>query len=163
MIQGCMTAIKSVFRFIPLQLRGALKLRKHRLYTAYRINNQPYEIFRETQKLSASGETVILVIRFRLKLLRSSRFAHWVFQRLCICTTPFWSGLDGFSTKLWMVNPDTKDYLGIYDWRGPRQAQAYIDFLFPILKFFSVKGSVHASQLHGQDFEQFLTTRYVRQ
>jgi hypothetical protein len=64
--------------------------------------------------------------------------------------------MSGFRTKLWMVDPSTKNYLGIYDWRGKGAARNYIDFLIPILHFFSVKGSVWSKQIYNQDLETFM-------
>jgi hypothetical protein len=147
-------AARSAGRF--LVLFPWLRLRHDRIGRSYGVADGSYRIFRETENVTASGETVILVIGFRLKLIRSNPLAHWLFQRICILTTPFWSGIAGFRTKLWMVDPQSKDYMGIYDWRGKAQAQGYIDFLIPILRFFSVPGSVWAEQLYGLDFENYL-------
>jgi hypothetical protein len=55
-----------------------------------------------------------------------------------------------------MVNPRTKDYGGIYDWRGSRPAQKYLDYLLPILRFFSVKGSVGAERLDRVRLDTYL-------
>lgn len=157
MLNTITTAGKSATNFMGLIVKGRLKLKRQRLGSLYAVEGEKYKIFRETENPSTSGEAVTLVIGFRLKIIRSNRLMHWLFQRVCIITTPFWSGLAGFKTKLWMVDPNTKNYLGIYDWRGKRAASQYIEFLLPILKFFSVKDSVWAKQLHGQDFEDYLT------
>lgn len=149
-------ALQSVVKFADMVLRRDLRLVRDRLGAQLRVKESTYSIFRETQKMSTEGETVVLVIGFRLKLIRSSRLLHYLFQRICIFTTPFWSGLPGFKVKLWMVDPVTKNYLGIYDWRDREQAAAYIGFLLPILRFFSVPGSVWANQFLGQDFELYL-------
>jgi hypothetical protein len=61
---------------------------------------------------------------------------------LSILTTPFWSGFDGFGTKLWMVDPRTHSYAGIYEWGGSTEAQRYLGVLLPILRAVSTKGSV---------------------
>jgi hypothetical protein len=150
------TACQSFAGFISLTLHGELKLKRRRVGKDYAVENGIYEIFRETESLKVEGETVILVIGFRLKLIRSNAFLHWVFQRVCILTTPFWSGLTGFKTKLWMVDPKTNNYLGIYDWRGKKEAKKYLDFLLPVLNFFSVPSSVWAQQIYRQNFENFL-------
>ena len=149
-------AEQSFGKFMGLFWRNELRLNHKRIGATYTIKNGTYAIFRETERPKATGEAVILVIGFRLKLIRSSRLFHWIFQRTCILTTPFWSGLAGFKTKLWMVDADTKNYLGIYDWRGKKDADRYINFLLPILKFFSLRGSVWAWQIYDQDFERYL-------
>lgn len=69
--------------------------------------------------------------------------------------------MPGFRVKLWMVDLKTKNYLGIYDWRGDDNAHAYLDFLLPILRFFSVTGTVWAKQVSTTDFEDYLKTRQV--
>lgn len=151
------TAISSFSHYLGRAWRHDLELRHNRIGKLYSVERGVYKIFRETERPIATGETVILVIGFRLKLIRSNRFLHWLFQRVCILTTPFWSGLAGFKTKLWMFDPETKNYLGMYDWRGKQDAQKYLDFLLPILNFFSVHGTVWTKQLYKQNFENYMT------
>lgn len=161
MFQTISIATRSVLNCIKDLPKHELSQVRERLGSMYSVKDGQYSIFRETHKASSQGEIVILVIGFRLKLIRSVRLMHWVFQRVCIITTPFWGGLPGFKTKLWMVDPKTKNYLGIYDWRGKSAASAYIKFLLPILNFFSVHGSVWADQVYGQRLEQYLAPREV--
>ena len=102
-----------------------------------------YQVFRETvSDDGTAAKSVVLVVGFRLRVLRSISFLHWLFQRACILTTPFWSGFRGFRVKLWMVDPQTKNYLGIYDWAGAENAQTYIDALVQVLQPLSTPGSV---------------------
>ncbi len=150
------TASVSVRYYIHLVNDGSLKLSHKRIGDEFKIEDGSYRIFRETVSKDSNGATVILVIGFRLKLIRSVPLLHWLFQRVCVITTPFWSGLPGFKTKLWMVDPTTKNYMGIYDWKGRDNAQAYLDFLIPILNFFSVNGSVHARQIFGSALDDLL-------
>lgn len=121
-------ATSSAVKFGDLALLKELRLVRHRLGKEYRVNGDTYAIFRETEKISTIGDSVVLVIGFRLKLIKSNPVFHRLFQHICILTTPFWSGLPGLKTKLWMVDPSTKNYLGIYDWRGKLQARNYIEF-----------------------------------
>lgn len=55
----------------------------------------------------------MLVVGFHHRPLGVRPFPHWLFQRACVLTTPFWSGFRGFRGKLWLVNPETKTYLDI--------------------------------------------------
>jgi len=123
---------------------NSLRLRKDRLGNIYRISEAGrFKIFRETvSRKEISEKPVVLVVGFRLKLIKSNPTFHWLFQRVCILTTPFWSGFRGFKVKLWMVDPDTKNYLGIYQWLGEPNTKNYIDFLTPVLQFFSLKNSI---------------------
>lgn len=150
------TAACSVKHFFGQAKDHSLRLECSRLGKLYRIRANDYAIFRETRLEETEGQPNVLVIGFRLKLIRSSGFLHWLFQRICILTTPFWSGIKGFRVKLWMVSPKTKDYLGIYDWRGAQESRDYINFLLPILGFFSVNNSVWFKQYNGQELEKFL-------
>jgi len=139
----------------------ALRLRRDRVGQAYIINQRgTYQIFRET--VSDDGirdRSVVLVVGFRLRVLRSNRFLHWLFQRVCILTTPFWSGFRGFRVKLWMVDPQTKNYLGIYDWAGVENAQTYIDAWVRVLRPLSTPGSVWYDLYPDQELEPFLRIR----
>jgi hypothetical protein len=115
-----------------------------------------FSVFRETDRVHAGHEApAVLVVGFRLRVLRSNRPAHWLFQRCCILTTPFWSGFPGFRIKLWMVDPVTKSYLGIYDWDGRDRAQTYVDALVRVLEPLSVPGSVWY-ELLDREFAGFL-------
>ena len=97
----------------------------------------------------------MLVVGFQLKVIGAHPVPHWIFQRCCLLTTPFWSGLPGFSVKLWMVDPETKRYLGIYDWRGTAHAQQYVDALVRVLHPLSTPDSVWYRLLPDQALEPY--------
>lgn len=153
----------SARNFIGLMWRRSLNHRRDRLGHTYSIENSgSFEIFRET--VSDAGEDtvpVVLVVGFRLRFLHSFRAAHWLFQRLCLMTTPFWSGFPGFRVKLWMVDPVTKNYLGIYDWDGESNAQTYVEALERVLRYVSTPGSVWHELHANQELEPFLHAREV--
>src|SRR5262249_6482623 len=110
-------ALQSARTFANLGGRHALRLRHARLGELYDLGARgEFGVFRETVRTGAGhDQPVVLVVGFRLKVIGSNPAAHWLFQRCCILTTPFWSGFRGFRVKLWMVDPVTKNYLGIYD------------------------------------------------
>jgi hypothetical protein len=157
-------ALRSARRFAWLWLGGSLRLRRARLGTAYDLGSRGnYVVFRETVSSGpAAGEPVVLVVGFRLRVIGDSPPAHRLFQRCCILTTPFWSGFAGFRVKLWMVDPNTENYLGMYEWRGREQAQLYIDALVRVLRPLSVSGSVWYSILE-EPFERYLSGHLRRQ
>lgn len=158
-------AIGSARRFAWLCLGGSLRLRRARLGTAYDLGSRgTYVVFRETVSTggTAGEPPVVLVVGFRLRVIGTSSPAHRLFQRCCILTTPFWSGFAGFRVKLWMVDPDTEDYLGIYEWRGREQAQFYVDALVRVLRPLSVSGSVWYEILE-EPFEGYLSDHLRRQ
>lgn len=132
-------------------------LRKDRMGELYNMESRgQFRVFRESVgKIDCPDEPITLVFGFRLKIFSSVPILHWIFQKICIITTPFWSGFEGFKVKLWLIDPETKNYLGIYDWRGKPLARKYIDFLTPLLKLASVKGSVW-HKIHDIGYEEFL-------
>jgi hypothetical protein len=143
-------------------LSGKLMLIKERKGLILEINGKGnYKVFRETRLVAKSeDEPIVLVVGFRLKLIGSNRVSHYLFQRICIITTPFWSGLPGFYVKLWMVDPQTKNYAGIYEWKGKDNAEEYVRLLLPVLRFFSVKGSVWSVLYANQQLDEYLKNRF---
>ena len=137
-------ALSSCRQFVRLVARRALRRPPDRLGRTYAVDDGGvYQVFRETVSDAAPPvDPTVFVVGFRLKVIRSLALPHWLFQRCCLLTTPFWSGLPGFSVKLWMVDPQTKSYLGIYDWRGRADAQRYVDALVRVLRPLSTTGSV---------------------
>jgi hypothetical protein len=130
----------------------------------YLVDEQEFEVFRDTVSRARDpegAEHVVLVVGFRLRLIGRLAAAHWLFQRACIMTTPFWSGLRGFRVKLWMVDPETKDYAGIYDWAGRADAERYARALVPVLRAVSVSDSVW-HRIEDEPFEEFLLTTRCR-
>lgn len=149
--------LASFLSYFGLIAQSELHLRKARLGERYLVDdNKIYTIFRETYTKTKSGEHVVLIVGFRLKIIGANRFLHWLFQRCCILTTPFWSGFHGFRIKLWMVESQTKDYLGIYDWASKDAAQVYADTLIKILEPLSVKNSVWYQILPDKTFAHYL-------
>lgn len=145
--------LRSLARFVRLAARHRLRLRSERLGRDYRLfDGHVYRVFRETERRLAeergdATRTSVVEVCFRLRWAGSSRVAHWLFQRACILTTPFWSGFDGFVTKLWMVEPGSGAYAGIYEWGEAHEARAYLAVLLPVLRAVSVRRSV-AFELH---------------
>lgn len=137
-------AFGSAQHFVSLVHQGALCRPPQRLKNAYRVDDERvYLVFRETDSLAAPTQSpTVLVVGFQLRVLGTQPLPHWVFQRCCLLTTPFWSGLPGFSVKLWMVDPVTKRYLGIYDWRGLANTQKYVEALARVLRPLSTPESV---------------------
>jgi hypothetical protein len=145
-------ALTSVGGFVDLVRADAISRPKSRLGQRYRPDRGGvYTVFRETDgDDGVAGEPAVLVVGFRLKVIGTNRIAHWFFQRMCLLTTPFWSGFRGFRIKLWMVDQETKDYLGIYEWADGENARAYAETLCRVLRPLSTPDSVwydlHADQ-----------------
>jgi hypothetical protein len=156
-------AIASCGGFLRLVAGGSLYRPPERLGRVYRVDDgATYQIFRETVSDAAPpADPTVLEVGFRLQVIRSLALPHWLCQRCCLLTTPFWSGFPGFAVKLWMVDPDTKNYLGIYDWRGEPNAQRYVDTLMRVLKPLSTEGSVWYRLLPNQALDDYLSDHAV--
>lgn len=149
--------VKSIAVFFRLLASGSLHLQRTHLEKIYKIRRGKYKVFRETTSDRRIKENaVILIVGFRLKMIQSNPMLHWVFQRICILTTPFWSGFRGFRVKLWLVDESTKNYLGIYSWEGKENAMIYIKTLEKILKPISTKNSVWCELVADETFENYL-------
>jgi hypothetical protein len=154
---GPQLVLSSLAVFPGLVVHRKLRLGSERLGRSYRLrDHHSYRVFRETVKPLPDPRGTVIEVGFRLKLIRSASVPHWMFQGLCILTTPFWSGCDGFGTKLWMVDPRTSSYAGIYEWSAPASAHTYLDVLLPVLRVVSVPGSVFAEVHRDTELESFL-------
>jgi hypothetical protein len=158
--RGAQLVLSSFAAFPRLAARGRLRLATGRLGCSYCLcDGRSYRVFRETVRPLPDEQRTVIEVGFRLKLIRSARVPHWIFRRLCILTTPFWSGLAGFGTKLWMVDPDSGSYAGIYQWGATSEARSYLDVLLPVLRAVSVPGSVFSDVHPVTELAVFLRER----
>ena len=84
-------------------------------------DGRTYVLFRHTRKAksgwSRTAPAAVLQPRFHLAALAPGRrHLHALFRVVCIVTTPLFVGLRGFRSKLWMVDPATGDFAGLYEW-----------------------------------------------
>jgi hypothetical protein len=75
---------------------------------------------------------------------------------VCIVTTPFFVGVRGFRSKLWMVDPATGDFAGLYEWDDAVSARAYAEGLARVLRALSTPGSVSYELVEGLTVEDYL-------
>lgn len=106
-------------------------------------------VFRETVLPEPSGNPATLIVCFRLRLLGTSRVAHWLFRKESIANTPLFAGFPGFRSKLWLTDPRTGVYRGVYEWDGADQAGAYAETLSRLLRLASTPGSVRYHVVPG--------------
>lgn len=105
-------------------------------------------VFRETVvDRSAIADPCVLVVAFRLKLVRGK--AHALFRRESLFNTPLFVGFPGFVSKLWLANDEHDVYRGFYQWDGPERAVHYARSLWRVLALGSVRGSIHYQVLPG--------------
>jgi len=109
---------------------------------------QAFTVYRETTVRPPSETThrtgAVLTFEFHLWFMPDPLvpYAVRVFEPFSILTTPFFAGLPGFRTKLWLFDHDTGDYQGIYQWETVRDAERYARALTRVMAFLSVPGSV---------------------
>jgi hypothetical protein len=157
-------ATHSIVNYVRFLSSNSLHMRRDRLGKLYKVDQgDTYMIFRETiSRKKMLDKPVVLIVGFRLRVIKSNPIFHWLFQRVCILTTPFWSGFTGFRVKLWMVDPHTKNYLGIYEWLGADNAQVYVNALVRVLRPLSTKGSVWYEIQADQKLELYLRKHNIK-
>jgi hypothetical protein len=100
------------------------------------------EVYRETAMRKRRREgLVLLVVRFRLRFIGSSRLAHWLFRLESIMNTVLFAAQRGFQTKLWLTDRRTWFYRGIYEWVGEEAAIEYAETLRVVLRPWVQRGS----------------------
>ena len=91
-----------------------------------------------------------LAVWFHLRgIPPGSRFRRFVFERLCLANTVLFAGFPGYLVKLWMVDPWTADYAGLYSWRCAEEAETYGDYIVRVLSPLSTPNSVGYQLLPG--------------
>jgi len=155
------------FRSFPAAVRligrGDVRNVRGRLGQPLRMSDgRTFVPFRHTVRRSAAptgagATTAVLHPRFHLRFTKPRhRLFRELFRRVCIITTPFFVGLPGFRSKLWMVDPDTLDYAGLYDWDDADEARAYAEGLSRILRLLSVPGSVSYELVPDVTVDEYL-------
>ena len=114
-------------------------------------------IFRTTERDPRVGtEPSVLQVQFRLRWIGERPSLHRVFVTTCIVNTPLFAGFPGFVRKLWMVDPRTFVYRGLYDWDGADRARWYADRLWRVLALVAVPGSIDYVVLPGLGVDDVL-------
>jgi hypothetical protein len=100
------------------------------------------EIYRETAMRDVgTSPRVMLAVRFRLRLIGSSRVGHALFRIESLFNTLLFAAHRGFHTKLWLTDRVTNYYRGIYEWRDAESAAAYAEVLRVVLSPWVQTGS----------------------
>jgi hypothetical protein len=105
-------------------------------------------VYRETViERGATQDPCVLVVEFRLRAVRGR--GHAAFRAESLLNTPLFAGFPGFASKLWLAADERGRYRGLYEWDGPRRAEAYVRALWRVLALVSVPGSIHYVVLPG--------------
>jgi hypothetical protein len=103
-----------------------------------------FVVFRDTSRGNGDlDDTVTLAVWFHLRAMPpGSRLRRFLFERESILNTLLYAGFEGYRRKLWMVDPETCDYAGLYGWQGRAAAERYAAYITAVLRPLSVPGSV---------------------
>ena len=159
---GPMAWVRSIPAAVRDLLEGTTRCHRDLVGVPLRMSDgRTYVPFRHTRRAEArwsdAQAPAVLQPRFHLELLppRWLRL-HALFRVVCIVTTPFFVGLRGFRSKLWMVDPETGDFAGLYEWDDAPTARAYAEGLARVLRVLSAPGSVSYELVEGMTVQDYL-------
>ena len=114
-------------------------------------------IYRETTLIAGrSVDPVLLVVRFRLRLIGTNRLAHALFRFESLFNTVLFAAHRGFRTKLWLTDLTTGFYRGVYEWDGLDSATEYAEVLRVVLRPWVEKDSFAYRFLERFDRDSYL-------
>jgi len=152
-------ALTCAARTIGLLAQHRLHLRRARLGHHVALpDGRTFDVFRESSRDGDAGEEpVTLAVWFHLRgVPASGRLRRFLFERLCIINTLLFAGFDGYLVKLWMVDPVSADYAGIYSWRSASEAETYAHYITGVLAPISTPGSVGYQVLPDVSLDEYL-------
>ena len=141
LIPGFRCAVRVIGLLTKHQLRIRLGNRGAR---ARLPDGRELTVFRETTCDGGSLDgTVTLAVWFRLRAIPAgARLRRHLFERESILNSIIYAGFEGYRVKLWMVDPATSDYAGLYAWQGREAAASYARYIATVLRPLSDPGSV---------------------
>ena len=117
-------------------------------------------VYRETVvDRDATADPCVLVVEFKLRAVRGR--GHAAFRAESLLNTPLFVGFPGFVSKLWLAADEHGRYRGLYEWDGPRRADAYARALWRVLALVSAPGSIHYIVLPGLRRDEVLARPQV--
>jgi len=122
-------------------------------------DGRTFTVFRESSAdpSGTHGDPVTLAVWFHLRWIPpGASVMRWLFERLCILNTLLFAGFGGYLVKLWMVDPPTSDYAGLYSWASAGEAEHYARYITAILAPLSLPGSVGARVLADSTLDDYL-------
>jgi hypothetical protein len=138
------------------RLLAARRLHVDRTWAATTVTLPDGRTFRTFRQTSCDvpepdgAEHVVLVVWFRLHgVPPRARVRRWLFERESILNTVLYAGMPGFRTKLWMVDPVTSDYAGVYEWSGQKAAETYVRYITSVLRPLSRRDTVGGHVVTG--------------
>jgi hypothetical protein len=157
-------AARCFARVVALLFERRLHLHQRRLGDVVALpDGRRFEVFRESSCDTEAAEPVMLAVWFRLRAIPpGARIRRWLFERACIVNTMLFAGCDGFVVKLWMVDPSTSDYAGLYTWRSAPEAARYGRYITGILRPWCVRASVGYEVFERMTVDDYLREEQLR-
>jgi hypothetical protein len=117
-------------------------------------------VYRETVvDRDETRDPCVLMVGFRLRAVRG--WGHAVFRWESLLNTPLFAGFPGLVSKLWLADDERGRYRGLYEWDGPKRAEAYARALWRVLALVSVPGSIHYVVVPGLRRDELLARPQV--
>jgi hypothetical protein len=151
-------ACRCAVRVVVLIAHRCLHLRRGNVgATAELPDGRRFVVFRETTcDQGALDDSVTLAVWFHLRFVPAGgRFRRFLFERESILNTLLYAGFDGYRVKLWMVDPATSDYAGLYAWSDAELAERYARYITAVLRPLSVAGSV-GYEIRSERLDRYL-------
>ena len=156
--------LKCVLSTLSLLMRGQIRMPSEMVGREIVFaDGTRSEIYRETAMRDVgSSPRVMLAVRFRLRLIGSSRVGHALFRFESLFNTLLFAAHPGFHTKLWLTDRSTNYYRGIYEWRDAESAAVYAEILRVVLAPWVQNDSFTYRVIDGIRRPEFLEGQVVR-
>lgn len=133
----------SLLKTLSYALTGRLHFPRKRIGEVIIMEDeQDFVIFRQVIVDPSQGqpEEPGATFRVRFHVTHMSARQNKLFSLLPI---PFFAGLPGFRSKLWMLNEASGDFQGIYEWDSVEHAKNYANsFAMKFMTMRSARGSI---------------------
>ena len=133
----------SLLKTIGYIIKGRLHFPRHRIGESVTMEDgDNFTIFRHVvvSPSSNQGEPPHAVFRVRFRIENMSPQQN---KRFSLIPIPFFIGLPGFRSKLWMTNETTGFNQGVYEWNTIQDAHNYANsFAMKFMEKRSVPGSI---------------------
>lgn len=140
--------LASLVRYVTGRATGRVRFPRHRLGQRISIKGTDFEIVKEIEvsRPGAGKPGAAFTVKFHLSGM--SPAANKIFLNLPV---PFFAGLPGFRHKLWLYDPASGDFRGLYQWQTVEEARRYAgSFAVGFMKRRSVPGSVEYEITDGE-------------
>jgi hypothetical protein len=151
--------LRCAWRVVTLLGQRRLHIDRHPTTTSVELpDGRRFSLFRQTHCDPADPAAgVTLAVWFHLKgVPAGARVRRWLFERESILNTILYAGMEGYQVKLWLVDPTTSDYAGLYSWDDAASAARYGRYISAVLRPLSRHGSVGFTLIEDQPFARYL-------